>query len=84
MIWLDHSAELAAAASARVVCQEVKGYRSALKRGFAEARGRYIIMGDGDQTYDFGALPEFVHVLEEGLIRSWGAVSADVRPYQDT
>ena len=55
-----------------------------MKRGFAEARGRYIIMGDGDQTYDFGALPEFVHVLEEGLIRSWGAVFADVRPYQDT
>ena len=62
----DHSAEVAASAGARVVPHEVKGYGSALKRGFAEARGRYIIMGDGDQTYDFGALPEFVHTLEDG------------------
>lgn len=62
----DHSAEIAASAGARVVHHEVKGYGSALKRGFAEARGRYIIMGDGDQTYDFGALPDFVHKLEGG------------------
>jgi glycosyltransferase involved in cell wall biosynthesis len=62
----DHSAEVAAAAGARVVRHEVRGYGSALKRGFAEARGRYIIMGDGDQTYDFGALPEFIHTLEGG------------------
>ena len=62
----DHSAEIATAAGARVVHHEVKGYGSALKRGFAEARGRYIVMGDGDQTYDFGALPELVHSLDEG------------------
>jgi glycosyltransferase involved in cell wall biosynthesis len=62
----DHSAEIATAAGARVVRQDLKGYGSALKRGFAEARGRYIIMGDGDQTYDFGALPQFIHTLEGG------------------
>jgi len=62
----DHSAEVATAAGARVVRHELRGYGSALKRGFAEARGRYIIMGDGDQTYDFSALPEFVHPLEQG------------------
>lgn len=62
----DHSAEIAASAGARVVHHDVKGYGSALKRGFSEARGRFIIMGDGDQTYDFGALPEFVHTLDEG------------------
>ena len=62
----DHSAELAAAAGARVVRHEVKGYGSALRRGFTEAKGRYIIMGDGDETYDFAALPEFVHTLENG------------------
>jgi glycosyltransferase involved in cell wall biosynthesis len=62
----DHSAEIATAAGARVVRHDVKGYGSALKRGFGEAKGRYIIMGDADQTYDFSALPEFVHSLAEG------------------
>lgn len=62
----DHSAEVAAAAGARVVRHEAKGYGSALKRGFVEAKGRYIIMGDGDRTYDFNALPEFVRTLENG------------------
>ena len=62
----DHSAEIAARAGAHVVHHQIKGYGSALKRGFAEARGRYIIMGDGDQTYDFGALPDLVHSLDNG------------------
>ena len=62
----DHSAEFAAEAGARVVHHQVKGYGSALKRGFAEARGRYIVMGDADQTYDFSALPQLVHPLEKG------------------
>lgn len=62
----DHSVERAAAAGARVVRHEVKGYGSALRRGFIEAKGRYIIMGDGDQTYDFTALPDFVRTLENG------------------
>jgi glycosyltransferase involved in cell wall biosynthesis len=62
----DRSAQVAAAAGARVVRHEMKGYGSAVKRGLAEAHGRYIVMGDGDQTYDFGALPQFVKPLEEG------------------
>jgi glycosyltransferase involved in cell wall biosynthesis len=62
----DRSAELAEKAGARVVPHTVRGYGSALKRGIAEARGRYLIMADADNTYDFGEIPKFHRLLEEG------------------
>lgn len=62
----DRSAELAAAAGARVVREPRPGYGSALLRGFAEARGRYLVMGDCDGTYDFKALAPFIEPLENG------------------
>lgn len=62
----DRSAELAREAGARVVCVAARGYGHALMGGIAEARGRYIVMGDADDSYDFGALPVFVAKLREG------------------
>jgi glycosyltransferase involved in cell wall biosynthesis len=62
----DRSAELAAAAGARVVPHDVRGYGAALRRGIAEARGKYVIMGDADDTYDYGDLSRFLALLEEG------------------
>jgi glycosyltransferase involved in cell wall biosynthesis len=62
----DRSAELAAAAGARVVYEPRRGYGSAYRAGFAAARGRYIVMGDADLTYDFREIPRFVEQLEEG------------------
>ncbi len=62
----DASAELAAAAGARVVHEPRRGYGSAYLAGFAAARGEYIIMGDADLTYDFGEIPRFVSELREG------------------
>src|SRR5205823_4397616 len=47
----DGTAAEALRAGARVVVENVPGYGSALRRGFAEARGKYIIMADGDDTY---------------------------------
>src|SRR6188768_591914 len=49
----DGTPELAAAAGARVVHESRRGYGSAYLRGFREARGRYLVMGDGDGSYDF-------------------------------
>ena len=49
----DGSAELARKAGARVVHEPEKGYGNAYLRGFKEARGNYIIIGDADGTYDF-------------------------------
>jgi glycosyltransferase involved in cell wall biosynthesis len=62
----DRSAELAAAAGARVIYEPRRGYGSAYLAGFAAARGRYIVMADADLTYDFREIPRFVEHLEAG------------------
>ena len=62
----DRSAELAAAAGARVVHEPRRGYGSAYLAGFAAARGRYIVMADADLTYDFEDIPRFMEHLEAG------------------
>jgi glycosyltransferase involved in cell wall biosynthesis len=62
----DRSVEIATAAGARVVHQPEKGYGNAYLKGFSEARGRYIVMGDSDATYDFSKLDELIARLDEG------------------
>jgi len=62
----DGSPEIAAAAGARVVREDRRGYGSAYLRGFAEARERYLVMGDADDTYDVLDLPRFVAPLAAG------------------
>jgi glycosyltransferase involved in cell wall biosynthesis len=62
----DNSVEIAKKAGARVIEESVKGYGSAYKRGFREAAGKYIIMGDSDDTYDFADIKPFLDKLEGG------------------
>ena len=62
----DGSREIAAAAGARVVPVETRGYGGALMGGIAAARGRYVIMGDADDSYDFLAIGPFVEKLRSG------------------
>lgn len=62
----DRSVAVATAAGARVVVHDLKGYGNALRRGFAEARGRYVVMGDADDSYDFTDLGRFVDRLRAG------------------
>jgi glycosyltransferase involved in cell wall biosynthesis len=62
----DGSRELAAERGARVVRVERRGYGSALQAGIAAARGRYVIMGDADDSYDFTRLDPFVEQLRAG------------------
>ena len=63
----DGSIEIAEREGARVVRVPTKGYGSALMGGIENARGRYILMGDADDSYDFGELPKFVTKLREGF-----------------
>jgi glycosyltransferase involved in cell wall biosynthesis len=62
----DRSVELAEAAGARVVRESLRGYGNALRRGFEEARGRYIIMADCDDSYDLTDLERFLVRLRAG------------------
>jgi len=62
----DRSAELAANAGARVIEVPRRGYGAAYLGGFEAARGKYIVMGDADLTYDFNEVPRFVERLEAG------------------
>jgi glycosyltransferase involved in cell wall biosynthesis len=62
----DRSVEAAEAAGARVVHQPERGYGNAYRKGFAEARGRFIVMGDSDDTYDFTQLDKLVEPLRNG------------------
>lgn len=62
----DGSQDIARALGARVVDVPARGYGAALLGAFAAARGRYVIMGDSDASYDFGEIPLFLAKLREG------------------
>lgn len=62
----DGSQDIARRLGARVVEVPARGYGSALMGGISEARGRFIIMGDADDSYDFLELGKFVHELRQG------------------
>jgi len=63
----DGSRALAAAAGARVVEVADKGYGAALLGGIEAAQGRYVIMGDADDSYDFTNLDDFLDRLRRGF-----------------
>jgi glycosyltransferase involved in cell wall biosynthesis len=64
---VDDSAQIAEQMGARVVHVAARGYGNALMGGIAAARGRFIIMGDADGSYDFAAIPLFLEKLRQGF-----------------
>jgi glycosyltransferase involved in cell wall biosynthesis len=81
----DGSQAIAANLGARVIAVADKGYGAALRGGIARARGRYIIMGDADDSYDFSALEAFVDRLRAGVDlvmgnRFKGGIERDAMP----
>jgi glycosyltransferase involved in cell wall biosynthesis len=62
----DGSQAIARGLGARVVDVTEKGYGSALRGGIAAARGKFVLMGDADDSYDFLEIPKFVEKLREG------------------
>jgi glycosyltransferase involved in cell wall biosynthesis len=60
----DASVAIAERMGAQVVHQPLRGYGNAYLKGFASAQGRYLVMGDADDTYDFSMIPQFVRALD--------------------
>ncbi len=63
----DGSREIAARLGARVIPVPKRGYGNALLGGIAAARGRFVLMGDADDSYDFLEIPKFLVKLREGF-----------------
>ena len=62
----DGSQAIAEAGGARVVAVPSKGYGAALIGGIEAARGRYVVMGDADDSYDFSSLSGYLERLRAG------------------
>lgn len=85
----DGSQRIAEQLGARVVPVAERGYGSALMGGIAAARGRYVLMGDADDSYDFLEIPKFVEPLRQGfelvqgcrLPRGGGTVMPGAMPF---
>jgi glycosyltransferase involved in cell wall biosynthesis len=82
----DDSRAVAAAEGARIVLVERRGYGAALLGGIAAAKGRFVIMGDADDSYDFSNLMPFLDKLRAGadLVmgnRFQGKIEAGAMPF---
>jgi len=62
----DGSQQIAAQLGARVIDVTQRGYGAALMGGIEAARGRFVVMGDADLSYNFGDIPVFLEKLREG------------------
>jgi glycosyltransferase involved in cell wall biosynthesis len=62
----DHTPEIARALGAIVIHPEKKGYGNAYLEAFPHAKGRYIVIGDADNTYDFSEMPDLIAPLTSG------------------
>jgi glycosyltransferase involved in cell wall biosynthesis len=62
----DRSVEIARSLGARVVIEKTRGYGAALKAAIREARGRFLIMADCDDSYDWTGVGPFIEKLREG------------------
>ncbi|MBL0358282.1 MAG: glycosyltransferase family 2 protein [Chitinophagaceae bacterium] len=63
----DGSQKIAADLGARVINTPGKGYGAALISGILNAKGKYVIMGDSDDSYDFSSLTPFLDKLRQGF-----------------
>jgi glycosyltransferase involved in cell wall biosynthesis len=84
----DGSQSIAGKSGARVVEVSVRGYGSAVYYGALAANGEYIIMGDADDSYDFGNLDLFVEKLDQGFDlvmgnRFLGGIAVGAMPWKN-
>ena len=87
----DGSVAIAEKAGARVVAVKEKGYGSALRGGVEAARGKWVIMGDADDSYDFSQIEAFLEKFREGydlvmgcrLPSGGGTIAPEAMPWKN-
>jgi glycosyltransferase involved in cell wall biosynthesis len=84
----DGSQNIAESLGARVIKVKQRGYGSALFHGCMAAKGKWIIMGDSDDSYDFSKLDSFVKKLQEGFDlvmgnRFLGGIASGAMPWKN-
>src|ERR1700750_1968986 len=62
----DKSSFIAGKFNAIVITEHEKGYGSAIMTGIEHANGKYIVIGDADDSYDFNNLMPFLELLRQG------------------
>ena len=85
----DGSQNIAKEHGARLVPVADRGYGAALMGGIEAARGKYVVMGDADGSYDFRTIPKFLEKLREGndlvagcrLRRGGGRIEPGAMPF---
>lgn len=82
----DGSQDIAVVNGARVINVPIKGYGAALSQGIMNAKGRYVIMADSDDSYDFSDLDLFIDNLRSGFDlvmgnRFKGNIQKDAMPF---
>jgi glycosyltransferase involved in cell wall biosynthesis len=77
----DRSVEISESLGARVVHQPEKGYGNAYIKGLSEAKGRYIVMADSDDSYDLTDLERFIQPLRQGYDIVMGSrLKGEIKP----
>ena len=77
----DNSVAIAEALGARVIHQPLRGYGAAYLAGIAAARGKYLVIADSDDTYDFSEIERFLQPLRDGAELVMGSrFLGDIRP----
>jgi len=77
----DRTAAIARDLGATVVRPEKRGYGNAYLAGLARARGKYIVIGDADNTYDFLEIPKLLALLDAGADMALGSrLRGEIRP----
>lgn len=82
----DNSVEIAKSLNARVINVQQKGYGSALISGIGSAKGKFVIMGDADGTYEWDKLQQIYAKLDQGFDlvmgnRFSGQISKSAMPF---
>lgn len=83
----DETKKIAQEHGARVIDVPQHGYGNAIRGGIASALGTYVVIGDGDDSYDFSVIPLFIEKIESGQCdlvignRFTGSIEKDAMPF---